>query len=341
MLRIGRCPAGEIDDVVRFISEHWKPGHILTTCRPLLDWQYRDADGKGYAFIVARRSSDHSVLGILGYIETRRFDRSIQAANVIWLTTWKVREDAAVSGLGIQLLQHLTQTTPHQAIGAVGLTPSTLPIYRALGYAVGELQHYVRPNRLAERFELATIHSASRPSEPPAAAESDSRRLVTDEDFDSFQLVSAVTSIPVKGREYFRQRYVHHPVYRYIVEAVSGPQGVVALLAARVVEHAARRALRIVDFAGPAEAFARVGSVVDSMLEEFDAEYADVYNAGIPAHVFAQAGFLPVDPDGSDIVPDHFEPFERRNVRLWYAIKGAPAPVIFKGDGDQDRPNRV
>jgi hypothetical protein len=340
MLRIGRCSTSEIDDVVRFIAKHWKPDHILTTCRPLLDWQYRDADGRGYSFIVARRSSDQSVLGILGYIETRRFDRSIQDANVIWLTTWKVREDAAVAGLGIHLLQHLSETVPHQAIGAVGLSPSTLPIYRALGYTVGELHHYVRPNPFAERFELATIHSRSRPHEPPAAGYGPTR-LVTDEDFDALRFVLAGTSIPVKGREYFRRRYAHHPVYRYIVETVRGPRGAIALVAARVVEHAARRALRIVDFAGPAEAFAQLGWAVDSLLEEFHAEYADVYNAGIPAPVFAQAGFLPVNPDDYEIVPDHFEPFERRNVRLWYAIKGATVPVIFKGDGDQDRPNRV
>ena len=118
MLRIGRCAAGEIDDVVRFIEQHWKPGHILTTCRPVLDWQYRDADGKGYAFILARRSGDQSLLGILGYIETNRFDPSNDGANVIWLTTWKVRDDAGVSGLGIQLLQYLTQIQPHRAIGA-------------------------------------------------------------------------------------------------------------------------------------------------------------------------------------------------------------------------------
>ena len=38
---------------------------------------------------------------------------------------------------------------------------------------------------------------------------------------------------------------------------------------------------------------------------------------------------------------DHFEPFERRNVRLWFAIKGTREPVMFKGDGDQDRPSLV
>src|SRR4051812_19062888 len=153
---IGRCPSGEIDDVVQFIEQHWKPGHILTTCRALLDWQHRLPDGSGYGFIVARRRSDSTILGILGYIATNRFDASLTNANVLWLTTWKVRDDAGVSGLGLQLLRYLARTEPHIAIGVVGLTPSTLPIYKALGYATGELQHYVRPNAKVDTFQLAS-----------------------------------------------------------------------------------------------------------------------------------------------------------------------------------------
>src|SRR5580765_4183491 len=340
MLRIGRCAAGEIDDVVRFIEQHWKPGHILTTCRSVLDWQYRDADGQGYAFILARRSSDQSLLGILGYIETNRFDPSNDGANVIWLTTWKVRDDAGVSGLGLQLLQYLTQIEPHQAIGAIGLTPSTLPLYRAFGYTVGELQHFVRPNPSTESFELASISFRSRPL-ARAAKGIGPTRLITDDDFNHVALSPPVASVPLKSVEFFRRRYAQHPVYRYIVEAVGGPGGALGLLAARIVEQAGRRALRIVDFSGSIETLGTIGWQIDRLLDEFHAEYADVYNAGIPEEIFAQAGFSRIDPNGPDIVPDHFEPFERRNVRLWYAMKGADAPVLFKGDGDQDRPNQV
>ena len=340
MLRIGRCAAGEIDDVVEFIEQHWKPGHILTTCRSVLDWQYRDADGKGYAFILARRSGDQSLLGILGYIETNRFDPSNDSANVIWLTTWKVRDDAGVSGLGIQLLQYLTQIQPHRAIGAIGLTPSTLPLYRAFGYTVGELQHYVRPNPSTEWFELASISFRSRPLERVAKGIGPTR-LITDDDFNHVALSPPVASVPLKSVEYFRRRYAQHPVYRYVVEAVGGPGGALGLLAARIVEQAGRRALRIVDFSGSIDTLGTIGWQIDRLLEEFHAEYADVYNAGIPEEIFAQAGFSRIDPNGPDIVPDHFEPFERRNVRLWYAMKGADAPVLFKGDGDQDRPNQV
>jgi hypothetical protein len=115
----------------------------------------------------------------------------------------------------------------------------------------------------------------------------------------------------------------------------------VGLMVLRTVEHSGRRALRIIDFLGADSLLACAGPVVQTLVEERDAEYADVYNTGIDGAVFEQAGFRRIDPDGPEVVPDHFEPFERRNVRLWFSVSGTGHPVLFKGDADQDRPNRV
>ena len=334
---IARCGAADIDDLIRFIEEQWKPGHILVRDRRLLDWQYRDPDGSGYSFVLARRRQDSALLGILGYINACRFDPALARDNVIWLTTWKVRDDASVAGLGIQLLRYLTSAEPHVAVGAVGLTPATLPIYSALGYSVGELHHYVHTNAAIDTFELATLES--RPATiAHGAARLETRRLTRDDEFSAIEWASSDGRVPRKTPEYFRRRYARHPVYTYIVLAVLNGGATAGLLAARIAEHGGRRALRIVDFLGAPEVLARTGPTVQALLEEFDAEYADVYNAGLDAEVFARAGFAPVDPEGADVVPDHFEPFERRNVRLWFSLKG-PQAVLFKGDGDQDRPS--
>lgn len=337
---IGRCGARDIEDVIGFIARYWKADHALATCRSLIDWQHRDPDGRGYAFVVARRRADHAVLGILGYISTRRFDAALDTDNVIWLTTWKVRDDAEIAGLGLLLLQYLTKTEPHVAIGAVGLNRATLPIYEAFGYRVGELQHYVRVNATARGFELATLNSVS---SPPLSngAPLQARRLTQTEEFDALEWVPPAGRVPRKTPAYFRARYARHPVYAYLVIALLDRGAPAGLMAARTAEHGRRRALRIVDFLGSDDVLARIGPVVQALLEEVDAEYADVYNAGTDCSVFARAGFRRIDPDGVEIVPDHFEPFERRNVRLWFSLKGLPHEVLFKGDADQDRPNRV
>jgi len=338
---IYRCRAEDIEDVIRFLDQYWKAGHVLTTCRPLLDWQHRDADGGGYSFVLARRHHDAAVLGILGYVATRRFDRALTDDNVIWLTTWKVRDDAGVPGLGLALLQFLTKSEPHVAIGALGLNPATLPIYQALGYRVGDLCHYVRPSTAVDRFEIATLRSRTAPIGAAIGARLDARRLTRDEEFRALEWVPNRAGVPGKTPEYFRTRYGRHPFYEYVVMALLDAGVPAGVIAARTAEHGGRRAVRIVDFLGARGVLARAGPVVQTLVEELGAEYADVYNTGIECAVFERAGFRRIDPDGAEVVPDHFEPFERRNIRLWFSLKGAADPVLFKGDADQDRPNHV
>ena|SRR2546422_6141436 len=334
---IGRCGREDIEDVVRFIDEHWARGHALVTSRTLLDWQHRNADG-GYSFVVARR--DGVVIAILGYISTKRFDPALADDNVVWLTTWKVRDDADVAGLGIALVQHLAAEEPHVGIGAIGLNPATRPIYQALGYRVGELQHYVLPNSLVRRFALATLTPASLRADGTAPLTAIS--LSDEEAFEQLaEFPGSTTGIPRKTPRYFYARYAAHPLYVYRVVALADGEAIVGLVAARIADHAGRKAVRVVDFLGQPRLIARIGGAVQSFIQAHDAEYADVYNVGIEPATFECAGFRRVDPDGPDVVPDHFEPFERRNVRLWFSIKTAAEPLLFKGDADRDRPNAV
>src|SRR5919198_440978 len=252
---ITRCRRDDVDELVRFIDAHWARGHALVASRRLLDWQHRTTDG-GYSFTLARRGRE--IVGMLGFISTRRFDPALERDNVVWLTMWTIRDDP----------------------------------------------------RAFDRL-------------------------------DGARLLRSAGEIPQKTVRYFHDRYVAHPVYSYRVIGLFDGEMLAGLVAARVAEHGGRRAVRIVDFLGRTETVAHIGRVARALIDETDAEYADVYNTGIDESAFRAAGFRRVDPDGADIVPDHFEPFERRNVRLWYAIDSECRPILFKGDADQDRPNLV
>src|SRR5262245_13126434 len=121
---INGCRREDVEELVRFIDAHWSRGHALVASRRLLDWQHGTADG-GCSFMLARRG--HEIVGMLGFISTRRFDPALERDNVVWLTTWKVLEDANVAGLGLALLRNLEAQEPHVAIGAIGLNPETRP----------------------------------------------------------------------------------------------------------------------------------------------------------------------------------------------------------------------
>ena len=80
-----------------------------------------------------------------------------------------------------------------------------------------------------------------------------------------------------------------------------------------------------------------INANIQSFLENNDCEYVDCYNYGIEKEVFLKMGFSEVKEDC--IIPNYFEPFEKKNVDIHYAVFGKHDVVIFKGDGDQDRPN--
>jgi hypothetical protein len=343
MVTIRHCRTEDVADVLAFLEAHWKPGHIFTVERALFDWQHALPGRPGeYSMAIARRTADDALLGILGYIPTRRFDPSLAADNTVWLALWKLRDDAETAGLGLRLLTYVTNSEPHTAIGVIGFQAEIRPIYEALGFTVGELRHYVMPNPDVDRFELATLRM------PALAPRADGDLTAASVDAMNFlERVAAIdpeagrAQAPGKTPVFFLGRYVQHPIYRYRCDVVCRGGEAIGLLVTRLATHEGRRALRVIDYLGPQDAVPGLGSLILQQVRTAGAEYADVLNWGIDPGLFAQAGFSQIDPDGPDIVPNHFEPFEPRNIRVRFAIKVERPVVLFKGDGDQDRPSRM
>jgi hypothetical protein len=260
----------------------------------------------------------------------------------VWLALWKVRDDADSAGLGLRLLTFVTDNEPHATLGVVGFNAAVAPIYRALGFTTGELRHYVLPNPDVERFEVATLQApvrlapeASLLTAKPIDASNASAETVR------LQLGSRNAKAPGKTAAAFIARYLQHPIYRYRCDVLHRAGSAIGLLATRIATHGGRNVLRVIDYLGPDDAVPGLGALALEQVRSARAEYADVYNWGIDPDLFARAGFSHVDPDGPDIVPDYFEPFEARNIRLRFAIKSDRPVVLFKGDGDQDRPSRL
>jgi hypothetical protein len=72
-------------------------------------------------------------------------------------------------------------------------------------------------------------------------------------------------------------------------------------------------------------------------------EYIDLYSTGLDVQAMVEAGYFPRSKDSDVVVPNYFEPLEMSNVDLSYAWKATDARshvVLFRGDSDQDRPNK-
>jgi hypothetical protein len=343
MVTIRRCTRADLGDVLAFLETHWKPGHVFARHPALFEWQYALPDTAGeFSMAIARHDTDGSVAGVLGYLPTRRFDPDVAAHNTVWLALWKVRDDVTTGAVGLKLLRFVLDAETYVASGVIQFHAAVRPIYEAFGYTIGELRHFVMANPDIDVPVLAVNLPRPRPVRFDSSVTS-SAAVVESFSTETHELDSAErrAQTPRKTATHILQRYLRHPFYEYDCRIMRRHNRPIALLVTRVADHDGHRALRIVDYLGPAAAVGAIGPTVLESLRRTGAEYADVYNFGIdPAH-FEAAGFTAVDPEGKTIVPDHFEPFERRNVRIPFAIKSEEPVVLFKGDGDQDRPNQV
>ncbi len=337
MIEVRRCQKEDIGLVMGFIDSHWQSGHPLAVSRVLMDWQHADIDGK-YNYLIAVR--EQTVLGILGYITSRRFDPALAQCNVIWLALWKVLDDVGVAGLGLRMLNTLASIEPHTMIAVNGINTTHPPMYRALRYINGELKQFYVVNEYSEQRLLK-----SSGQHLPLVQKGLSRlEEMLEKDLIGFDLgVGAMDVANPKSSIYFANRFFSHPFYQYRVFQIVGSTHGPALLVTRVAEHDGARALRIVDFAGDPKAISELGSAINALMKEENAEYTDFWQLGIPDKYLEDAGFMLHDPEGEVVIPNFFEPFLQRNGRILCALKtqtNLPA-IICRADGDQDRPNRI
>jgi hypothetical protein len=339
--RIAYCALDEVDAFVDFLREHWRADHVLVTDRAVLDWQHRDEDAGRYNVVLAWEGDE--LLGVLGFIPASRYDPDLAAdRETVWLTTWRVRDDRA-SGLGLSMLRWLERALAPRWTGTVGLKSSTRGIYDALGYRTGVLaRHFLlHPDRQDCRLADG-VDDVPRGSRDTGPASTSLLALGADE------LLAATVGMglddgpgaPARTRRHVLARYLEHPFYDYRVHLVTGPSAA-ALVVTRVCEYDGARALRLVELVGDPDALA--GAPLVDLVVAADAEYLDAYVVD-GADALRAAGMQPLAAHSGLVLPGHFEPFERRNVELAWALKGPAGPggltIIGKGDADQDRPSR-
>ncbi len=144
---------------------------------------------------------------------------------------------------------------------------------------------------------------------------------------ESFSFTCEET-LPTKGAVYTYARYTSHPFYRYRVAG-----GTVL----RLCSAGDTRILRMVDCQAPLVLYAVPWNDV---MRDAEVDMVDFYCAGFDNVQLEDIGFTRRIAD-EVIIPNHFEPYEHRNIDILYAVKapkGMPWRLV-RGDGDMDRPN--
>lgn len=322
----------EIDDVMCFIREYWGPTHILGVSEEFMRWQYVYDDE--FCFFLAVNNQTGEIDGIVGYIPySKNSPRDIFGA------FWKVK-DGTTPGIGLQLKMALARQTNAKSLSAIGLNPKTLELHRRSGSKIGSLKHYYMLSS-SKFFSIACIDSI------PACHFNENVEqwsLVCTDDFekikDAVDIGTKEGRRPYKSLEFITHRYKNHPVYRYLFFYIENSSETRGLFVCRQISVKESHVLRIIDYFGDVEAISHIGCELRNLVNS-KYEYIDFYEYGIPDKILVDAGFSVNNLESKNVIPNYFEPFEQKNIQLDFYTNIEGSYYLFKGDGDQDRPNYI
>jgi hypothetical protein len=333
---IRNCSKHELPLLQKFINKYWKENHIMATSKALMDFQHLPASGEDYNFFIAINTHTGEIDGVLGYISTFFFDANLKDEGLFWAAIWKVKPDIEDKLLGLCLLFEVFALQDFKSYAVIGISNMTKQIYFALEFKLGHLNHYYIINTQKSNFNIAMNVETKNNS-----SDLEPGYLIKQVDLSEYANEEFLNEYyPRKTIHYLVNRYVNHPIYRYIFYGIFHGDKLVTILVIRKITVNNSNVLRIVDAIGELTNLPNLYAYFQLLLETCDAEYIDMLNYGIEEKNIISIGFEKLDFEGNLIIPNYFEPFEQRNVKIEFAYKTPFEQfVIFKGDSDQDRPN--
>lgn len=319
----------DIPQIKRFIDENWKKNHILVREEEFFEWQYM-SDKLDFVLGIDAEGNIQGMLGFISYSDGE--DRDIATS------MWKANPGTGF--LGIKLLMYVLEKEPHRTLFSPGINMrSSGAIYKRMKIATGKMNQWYRL-RKTDSYVIAKVNDTRIPeylqSHEVAAVRYFTYEDLT-EDFDFGKYVPKQT-IPYKSLAYLKRRYFEHPIYEYLIYGIRQDDGETsAVIVLRIQECNGAKALRFVDCIGDTEVLGSLTHIFDRLLDEFSAEYIDMYEKGVDGNILQSAGWLKLD-ETENIIPNYFSPYEQINVDINYCTTDENI-ILFRGDGDQDRPN--
>jgi hypothetical protein len=147
---------------------------------------------------------------------------------------------------------------------------------------------------------------------------------------------------PKKTKKYFINKYLKNPFYDYFLMNFYKNKKLLFFFVSReiFIKSHNTKIIRIVDFYGNLPKNLNISQLIITHLIKNNIEYLDFMVSGIDQKNLTKLGFNKKIKKNK--IPNHFEPLNLSSNFLNFGIfinKFKKKILIFKGDGDQDRPN--
>lgn len=320
----------EVNDIPRimeFIETYWKKGHILGRNRQMFEYEFLDENKVNVAVSENENGEIDGMEGFISYGKTNRYTFPVM---------WKVvRSNNPM--LGIEILRFIMSNADTCCVASPGINSRTVEIYKYLKISTGVMNQWYRlndMNYLVAKVADEHIPDIENKTKSELKKYEEFQGLAKDFSFEEYY---ASNPKPLKEEWYIEKRYFNHPIYKYEVYGIKTDNKVDAFVVFRIQECNGHDVLRLVDIVGNYSRIYTVTDAIDALMKQSNFEYVDLYEKGLSGDELRKSGWLLVK-DSGNVIPNYFSPFVQENVDINYMSQD-PDIVLFKADGDQDRPN--
>ncbi|MBX3575944.1 MAG: GNAT family N-acetyltransferase [Rhizobiaceae bacterium] len=354
------CGEDDLAPVQDFFARYWGENHIIARDLAFARWQMSPArtDAFGDAALAALSYWDKErLVGFIG-VMPMSFNFSGRVIPSAWMCNLQAAPEYLEQGIGMKLMLAV-HNLPFDAVGAVGINPRVVPMFRAMRYNCSDrIPRYVRVVNTGA-FERLTGRNRPpiRPSAPPAQTGiSVSQAITVPVEWDPFwhQFVSRGYFGTHRDSEFMRWRYLDHPWLRYRFAIARTQDSEVAgavvwrVESVRDSDIAVVRLIELIttDF----ETTRALASFVEQEARAAGAAMLDHYGMHANKAALEACGWFDESDFPDLVVPSLFQPLVAQRRSMNFAVRTLPRSGIradeyahvlsvIKSDGDQDRPN--
>ncbi len=314
--------ADEKDKIVEFMDAYWGSQHPILHREEYFDYYFRTGESINFAIAV----EENKILAVCGFTPCN------EAGDEIWISLWQAAKKK--NGVGLELMSKMLELTGAKRMSCNNIREETQVFYQFLGYETGELFQYYR---LGERKEYR-VAKPELTERLPVCSDVCFERLT---DYDSIAAAADFLAgvNPRKDLWYLRKRFFSFPGYTYELYGLKENGRIKALFVLRVNPVGDETVLRLVDYWGSEEDFTKIGGTIDMLLNQYGAEYCDMYCVGLSEEAVKLGGFTLRERGSKTVIPNYLNPPVEFNTDYFYFTSDAKDFRMFKADGDQDRPN--
>ena len=326
---ISRLTEQELVEFREFCELHWGDRHPLIHNDEVFRYYY--CRGDKINFLRARDTETGELLSVIGFIPSNGL-----ASPDVWIS-YVLSKKGAPLNLGFHMVEKVCEITNCRALGVNNVRKKVRGLYEFLGYSLVPFSHYYRLN--GNKTDYSLCIPKERVIAPVFKSDAEFFRINDEKELSCFDFENYAQFTPFKDFDYFKHRFFENPWIKYEVFGMLKDGVVLALCVLRVLEHEGACVLRLVGFVGAREEFACVGGLLDRLIKERNADFADVYVYGIGEEALNKAGFVLRKERDESIIPDYLTPPLFENVDFYSVVDDTEKYLMFRADGDQDRPN--